>query len=89
MPPFPFPNRPSAKSMSRPNASMSPKIAIVGCGALGCFYGARLARVGLDVHFLLRSDFDAVRDHGVRVVSVEGTFSARPRAALDPADVGP
>jgi 2-dehydropantoate 2-reductase len=65
------------------------RLAVVGCGALGSFYGARLARLGLDVHFLLRSDFEAVRDHGVRVLSASGSFTAHPRAALGPADIGP
>jgi len=36
------------------------KIAVVGCGAVGSFYGAKLARAGEEVHFLLRSDYDAM-----------------------------
>jgi tRNA A37 threonylcarbamoyladenosine dehydratase len=32
------------------------KIAVVGCGAVGSYYGAMLSRAGQDVHFLLRSD---------------------------------
>ena len=36
------------------------KLAVVGCGALGSFYGAKLCRSGQDVHFLLRSDYDVV-----------------------------
>jgi 2-dehydropantoate 2-reductase len=39
---------------------MSPR-AILGTGALGGFYGARLCRAGADVHFLLHSDFEHVR----------------------------
>ncbi|MFM8420782.1 MAG: 2-dehydropantoate 2-reductase [Verrucomicrobiota bacterium] len=66
-----------------------PKVAIVGCGALGSFYGARLARAGLDVHFLLRSDLAAVRQHGVQVASFEGSFTSHPKAAATPADIGP
>ena len=41
------------------------KIAVVGCGAVGSFYGAKLARAGHEVHFLLRSDYEAVRRQGV------------------------
>jgi 2-dehydropantoate 2-reductase len=37
------------------------KVAVVGCGALGSFYGAKLCRAGEDVHFLLRSDYEVVR----------------------------
>ncbi len=64
------------------------KIAVVGCGALGSYYGARLCRAGQDVHFLLRSDFEVVRRHGVTIRSPEGDFNARPRCARSPADIG-
>ena len=57
------------------------KIAVVGCGALGSYYGAKLCRDGQEVHFLLRSDFDAVRRQGVSIRSPEGDFNVRPRAA--------
>jgi 2-dehydropantoate 2-reductase len=65
------------------------KIAVIGCGALGSYYGARLARDGQEVHFLLRSDYDVVRRRGVTVRSPEGDFNARPRCARTPADIGP
>jgi 2-dehydropantoate 2-reductase len=65
------------------------KIAVVGCGALGSFYGAKLCRAGQEVHFLLRSDFDVVRRRGVTIRSPEGDFNARPRCAAAPADIGP
>ena len=65
------------------------KIAVVGCGALGSFYGARLSRDGHETHFLLRSDFDVVRKRGVSVHSPEGNFNARPRCALRPDEIGP
>ena len=65
------------------------KIAVVGCGALGSYYGARLARDGQEVHFLLRSDYDAVRRHGVTVRSPEGDFNIRPKCARTPVDIGP
>ena len=65
------------------------KIAVVGCGALGSYYGARLARDGQDVHFLLRSDYDVVRQRGVTVRSPEGDFNVRPRCAKTPVDIGP
>lgn len=34
----------------------SPRIGIIGTGAIGGFYGLMLARAGFDVHFLLRSE---------------------------------
>jgi 2-dehydropantoate 2-reductase len=64
------------------------KIGVVGCGALGSYYGARLARAGQDVHFLLRSDYDAVRRHGVRIRSLDGDFEVRPRCARAPEEIG-
>ena len=43
------------------------KIAIVGSGAVGCYYGGMLAHAGHDVHFLMRSDLDTVRRDGLRI----------------------
>ena len=65
------------------------KIAVVGCGALGSYYGASLCREGQEVHFLLRSDYDVVRRHGVTVHSPKGDFSVRPHCAKDAAEIGP
>ncbi|HEY5915493.1 MAG TPA: 2-dehydropantoate 2-reductase, partial [Verrucomicrobiae bacterium] len=64
------------------------KIAVVGCGAVGSYYGAVLARAGHDLHFLLRSDYERVRQHGVRIRSFKGDFEARPRAARFPEEIG-
>lgn len=49
--------------------------AIIGTGALGGFYGARLQRAGCDVHFLMRSDYEHVRQHGLVVESKDGDFA--------------
>jgi len=49
--------------------------AIVGTGALGGYYGARLQKAGFEVHFLLRSDYDRVKKHGLVVESPEGDFT--------------
>jgi 2-dehydropantoate 2-reductase len=65
------------------------KIAIVGCGALGSYYGAKLSRAGQDVYFLLRSDYDAVRRRGVFIRSPEGDFNVRPHCARLPEEIGP
>jgi 2-dehydropantoate 2-reductase len=53
-------------------------IAIVGAGAVGGYYGARLAQHGHDVHFFLRSDYQAVRDHGWTIKSRDGDFTLPP-----------
>ncbi|MEM9418408.1 MAG: putative 2-dehydropantoate 2-reductase [Planctomycetota bacterium] len=49
--------------------------AILGTGALGGYYGGMLVRAGLETHFLLRSDFDHVREHGLIIDSVRGDFA--------------
>ncbi len=64
------------------------KIAVVGCGAVGSFYGAKLARAGAEVHFLLRSDYDVVRRQGVLVRSPQGDFRVHPQCARDTKDIG-
>jgi 2-dehydropantoate 2-reductase len=64
------------------------KIAVVGCGALGSYYGAKLCRAGYEVHFLLRSDYDVVRQRGVTIHSRDGDFNARPRCARTPDEIG-
>ncbi len=50
----------------------NPKIAIVGCGAVGLFYGAKLALSGQNVHFLMRKDFDQVSKYGIKIESISG-----------------
>ena len=65
------------------------KTAVVGCGALGSYYGAKLARDGQNVHFLLRSDFELVRRQGVRIQSPEGDFHINPKCARTPGEIGP
>lgn len=65
------------------------KIGVVGPGAVGSYYGAKLWRDGHEVHFLLRSDYEIVRRRGVKIKSVEGDFHATPRAARTPQEIGP
>lgn len=48
--------------------------AIIGTGAVGGFYGAKLQKSGAEVHFLLRSDYDWVKQHGLSVHSPQGDF---------------
>ncbi|MGA2138660.1 MAG: putative 2-dehydropantoate 2-reductase [Verrucomicrobiia bacterium] len=49
--------------------------AIIGTGALGGFYGARLQRAGCELHFLLHSDYEHVREHGLICESKDGDFT--------------
>ena len=56
-----------------------PRIGIIGTGAIGGFYGLMLARAGYDVHFLLRSEFSAVSENGLRLDSkVHGLLTLQP-----------
>lgn len=64
------------------------KIGVVGCGALGSYYGGRLAHFGQQVHFLLRSDYEAVRRNGVWIKSPDGDFRFRPKCARTPEEIG-
>lgn len=52
-----------------------PRIAIIGSGAVGCYYGGRLAQHGNDVHFLMRSDYEQVKQHGLKIISPLGDFT--------------
>ena len=46
---------------------MGPRIAVVGSGAVGTYYGAKLAHGGSDVHFLMRGDLSEVQRDGILV----------------------
>ena len=50
------------------------KSAVVGSGAVGCYYGAKLAQRGGNVHFLMRSDLEAVKKNGLQIRSPGGNF---------------
>ncbi len=50
------------------------KIAILGAGALGCYYGARLVEAGHDVCFIGRSVCEPLKAGGLRVESVHGNI---------------
>ncbi|GAB1489792.1 putative 2-dehydropantoate 2-reductase [Opitutaceae bacterium] len=71
------------------SSSKPPTIAIVGAGAIGTYYGARLSLAGNDVRLLMRSDRDHVRAHGVRLVERERTLMVKPlQVFAAPAEIG-
>jgi 2-dehydropantoate 2-reductase len=67
------------------------KIAILGSGAVGGYYGAKLARAGHDVTFIARgAHLAAIRARGLEVrSSALGDFIARAPAEEDTSKVGP
>ena len=50
------------------------KYGVIGTGAIGGYYGAKLAHAGQDLHFLFRSDYEYVKQHGLQVDSCDGSF---------------
>ena len=66
------------------------KIAIVGSGSVGLFYGGRLAAQGANVHFLTRSGFEEAQQGGIRIYSKEGEdiFLQHPKIFRDARDIG-
>lgn len=67
------------------------RIAILGAGGVGGYYGGLLACSGHDVSLVARgAHLAAIRDHGLRVESVHGDFRVRPAQATDdPTQIGP
>jgi 2-dehydropantoate 2-reductase len=65
------------------------KIAVIGAGAVGGYFGGRLALSGNDVTFLVRGQtFEVLRSGPLRVASINGNFEVNVRATADPAEVG-
>ena len=53
---------------------MSLKYAVIGAGAVGGYFGGRLAYAGNDVHFLFNSDYNHVQQNGLKIDSVNDTY---------------
>ena len=71
------------------NASM--RIAVIGAGGVGGYFGGKLADGGADVTFIVRgATLEAMRTKGLRVDSIKGDFVIEhPNATDDPVSVGP
>jgi 2-dehydropantoate 2-reductase len=55
-----------------------PVIAVIGAGAVGGYYGARLIQHGHRVHLLTPSDCESIRKNGMTIRSRDGDFSLGP-----------
>ena len=65
------------------------RIAIMGSGGLGGYFGARLAQGGADVHFIARGrHLEAMRSEGLRIDGPEPMHLARVNATDQPVEVG-
>jgi 2-dehydropantoate 2-reductase len=67
------------------------QIAVLGSGAVGGYYGARLARAGHDVTFIARgAHLAAIRERGMQIISPElGDFTVAAAAEDDTSRIGP
>jgi 2-dehydropantoate 2-reductase len=66
------------------------KIAVLGSGSIGLYYGAKLGAAGEEVHFLLRSGYEEAARDGIRIFSPEGNLHVQPVLAhRDTASIGP
>jgi 2-dehydropantoate 2-reductase len=65
------------------------RIAILGSGAIGGYYGGRLVQAGEEVHFLYRSELEVVRRQGLRIRSVDGNWQGPVEAYGDAGEMPP
>src|SRR5436190_9421355 len=67
------------------------KIAAMAAGAVGAYFGGRMAAAGHDVHFIARrAHLDALRKDGLKIESVHGDLHLpKVNATDDPKAVGP
>jgi 2-dehydropantoate 2-reductase len=69
---------------------MKPRILVVGTGAIGGFYGGKLAQAGASVTTLCRSDYELVKSKGIAVTSTLGNFHFTPEKVIrDLGEYGP
>src|SRR4030095_2356907 len=65
------------------------RIALMGAGGLGGYFGARLCKGGAEVHFIARgAHLEAMRRDGIRVEGPEPMHVPKVNATDNPADVG-
>ena len=63
------------------------KYGIIGTGAIGGYYGGKLARAGQEVHFLFHSDYEFVKRNGLQIDSCDGSFHVQANAYQTTSDM--
>ncbi len=71
------------------NANSPGSIALVGSGAVGCYYGGMLAHSGCDVRFLMRADLEKVRRDGLTIHTGGETVKVAAKAFGSVEEIGP
>ncbi|MBT5855666.1 2-dehydropantoate 2-reductase [bacterium] len=54
------------------------KVVVMGAGAVGGYYGGRLSQSGCDVSVICRSDYDIIKEKGIRIQSIKGDMNWTP-----------
>ncbi len=66
------------------------KIAVMGAGAVGSYFGALMIKAGFDVTLIGRgAHLKAMQEKGLLVKSVNGDFEVKPKAVGSPEECGP
>ncbi|HET9345063.1 MAG TPA: 2-dehydropantoate 2-reductase [Candidatus Limnocylindrales bacterium] len=69
---------------------MTLRVAVLGAGAVGAYYGSRLAAGGAEVSLIARGQhLEALRTNGLTVVEPERTSTFRLQATDEPDEIGP
>ena len=77
-------------SIDRSAKGHSMRILVVGAGAVGGYFGARLVEAGRNVTFLVRGErAERIRTDGLRIVSPHGDAVLQPRLVVAPRIEGP
>src|SRR3984893_1650772 len=75
---------------SAPPKGIAMKILIMGAGAIGLFYGARLQQAGEEVYYCARGEnLRLLRERGLEVKSFQGDFALRVKATGNPREFAP
>lgn len=58
------------------------KILVIGTGAIGGLYAAKLSGAGAEVYVVSRSDYEQVKESGIEIKSIWGDFTFKPQQVL-------